>query len=99
MAIGLYAALATETAVATAKVESASGAAGASGAAEAHFRAAVVLSVNHGGKGDSTGSITGNLLGALYGEEALPAEWLDGLEGQDVIRTLAGSLVKATSGS
>ncbi|GAB3525890.1 ADP-ribosylglycohydrolase family protein [Arthrobacter monumenti] len=122
LAIGLYAALATETlatetAAAVAKTESASGApettaaseaSGASeasaasdapGAAEAHFRAAVVLSVNHEGKGDATGSITGNLLGALYGGEALPPEWLDGLEGQDVIRTMAGSLVKATSGS
>lgn len=55
-----------------------------------------MLAVNHSGDSDSTGSIAGNILGALYGEDCLPAEWLDSLEAPDVIRGMAGQLVKVT---
>jgi ADP-ribosylglycohydrolase len=63
-----------------------------------HFRHAVALAVNHSGDSDSTGSIAGNILGAFYGEACLPSEWLAVLEGQDVIRGMAGQLVKVTTG-
>ncbi len=36
------------------------------------FRKGVLLSVNHSGDSDSTGSITGSILGALYGVDILP---------------------------
>ena len=65
---------------------------------EEHFRKAVALAVNHSGDSDSTGSIAGNILGAFYGEECLPAEWLDALEAPDVIREMAGQLVSVTLG-
>jgi ADP-ribosylglycohydrolase len=39
-------------------------------------RAAVLLAVNHSGDSDSTGAITGNLLGAWLGEHALPRPWV-----------------------
>ena len=65
---------------------------------EEHFRRAVALAVNHSGDSDSTGSIAGNILGAFYGEECLPAEWLDALEAPDVIREMAGQLVSVTLG-
>lgn len=39
------------------------------------FREGVLLAVNHGGDSDSTGAITGNLLGTLMGEGAIPSEW------------------------
>jgi ADP-ribosylglycohydrolase len=63
---------------------------------QSHFREAIVLAVNHSGDSDSTGSIAGNILGALYGEEGLPAEWLESLEAPEVIRGMAGQLVKVT---
>jgi ADP-ribosylglycohydrolase len=64
---------------------------------EDHFRAAMVVAVNHSGGSDSTGSIAGNILGAYYGEECLPPEWLDALEGPDVIRGMADLLVGVTT--
>ena len=56
------------------------------------FRHGVILSVNHDGDSDSTGSITGNLLGAMHGVKAIPSEWLDPLELREVIQTVADDL-------
>jgi ADP-ribosylglycohydrolase len=56
----------------------------------ADFRSGALLAVNHSGDSDSTGSITGQLLGAIHGVEAIPGEWLDQLEGRGVIERLAG---------
>ena len=55
-------------------------------------RSGLLLAVNHGGDSDSTGAITGNLLGATYGVDALPSDLLDGLELRDVIETVANDL-------
>jgi len=57
-----------------------------------NFKHGVILAVNHDGDSDSTGSITGNLLGAMHGVRAIPAEWLEPLELRDVITTLADDL-------
>jgi ADP-ribosylglycohydrolase len=61
----------------------------------ADVRAALLLAVNHGGDSDSTGAITGNLVGARHGEEALPADWVEVVEGRvdvvDLADRLAGS--------
>lgn len=84
-AVGLYAVLATAPDAA------------APGAPEDHFRAAVGLAVNHSGDSDSTGSIAGNILGAFYGEECLPAAWLERLEAPHVIRGMADMLVGVTT--
>lgn len=54
--------------------------------------AGVRLAVNHSGDSDSTGAITGNLLGALLGEGAIPPEWLERLELRDVIAQVAEDL-------
>ena len=56
------------------------------------FKKGVLLSVNHSGDSDSTGSITGNILGALYGVEIIPENWLIDLEFHDLIGELAGDL-------
>lgn len=53
---------------------------------------ALSLAVTHSGDSDSTGSICGNLLGALHGETALPAELLFRVEGRTVITRLADDL-------
>lgn len=57
-----------------------------------NFREGLILAVNHDGDSDSTGSMAGNLLGALYGVKAIPAEWLEPLELRDVIAELAQDL-------
>jgi len=56
------------------------------------FRHGVILAVNHDGDSDSTGSITGNLLGTLYGVDAIPQQWLEPLELQKVITEIAEDL-------
>ncbi|MFJ7211119.1 ADP-ribosylglycohydrolase family protein [Amycolatopsis sp. NPDC098790] len=50
---------------------------------------ALLAAVNHSGDSDSTGSVCGNLVGAMYGEEALRKSWLEQLELRDVIIGLA----------
>ena len=57
-----------------------------------NFKHGVILAVNHDGDSDSTGSIVGNLLGAMHGVKAIPAEWLESLELRDVITELATDL-------
>jgi ADP-ribosyl-[dinitrogen reductase] hydrolase len=52
----------------------------------------VLLAVNHGGDSDSTGSIAGNLLGLLVGEEGIPDRWLRRLELREVITQVADDL-------
>lgn len=54
-----------------------------------NFREGIILAVNHDGDSDSTGSITGNLLGTIYGAEAIPQEWLECLELRSVIMEVA----------
>jgi len=56
------------------------------------FRSGVELSVNHSGDSDSTGSMTGQLLGAIFGQEAIPATWLEHLELATVISSIADDL-------
>ncbi|ADI11114.1 ADP-ribosylglycohydrolase [Streptomyces bingchenggensis BCW-1] len=53
------------------------------------FQKAMLLSVNHSGDSDSTGSICGNLLGAHYGDLRLPPMWLAQIEGRGTIAELA----------
>ncbi|WP_188187114.1 ADP-ribosylglycohydrolase family protein [Nonomuraea sp. SYSU D8015] len=60
--------------------------------AEPDVERALLLSVNHSGDSDSTGSVCGNLLGTLHGAAALPAAWLSPLEGRDTIGRLAAAL-------
>jgi ADP-ribosyl-[dinitrogen reductase] hydrolase len=63
------------------------------------FMDGVVLAVNHGGDSDSTGSITGNILGALHGIKAIPAHWLDRLELRKEINKLAEDLLGSIKGT
>ncbi|MFC3282102.1 ADP-ribosylglycohydrolase family protein [Litchfieldella rifensis] len=57
-----------------------------------NFRHGVMLAVNHDGDSDSTGAITGNLLGVLLGVKAIPDEWLESLELREVITEVAEDL-------
>jgi ADP-ribosyl-[dinitrogen reductase] hydrolase len=49
--------------------------------------------VNHGGDSDSTGAITGSMLGALLGVGAIPGEWLQSLELREAIEAVADDML------
>src|SRR5262249_55569046 len=63
------------------------------------FEHGVVLAVNHGGDSDSTGSLTGNLLGALHGDSVIPERWLRDLELREVIEEIAADLTAVREGT
>jgi ADP-ribosyl-[dinitrogen reductase] hydrolase len=44
-----------------------------------HFREAVLKAVNLGNDADTTGAVCGQLAGAYWGVEGIPADWLDRL--------------------
>jgi ADP-ribosylglycohydrolase len=54
---------------------------------------ALIAAVNHDGDSDSTGAITGNILGAYLGIIAIPLAWLEELELREVITELADDLL------
>ena len=56
------------------------------------FEDGVILAVNHSGDSDSTGAITGNLLGSSGGVEAIPERWLAPLELRSTIEAIADDL-------
>lgn len=56
------------------------------------FSAGVTAAVNHKGDSDSTGAVTGNILGALLGYNAIEKKWKDNLELADVILEMADDL-------
>lgn len=56
------------------------------------FEDGVLMAVNHGGDSDSTGAITGNILGLIGGEAAIPTRWRERLELCDVIAQMADDL-------
>jgi ADP-ribosylglycohydrolase len=56
------------------------------------FEKALIASVNHGGDSDSTGAVTGNILGAAIGYEAIPEHFKTDLQLHDVILHVADDL-------
>ena len=62
--------------------------------AESDPNQALLLAVNHSGDSDSTGAITGNLLGALHGIGPIRDDWCERVEMADVIADLAKRLVE-----
>ncbi|AUI52979.1 ADP-ribosylglycohydrolase family protein [Arthrobacter crystallopoietes] len=80
LAVALYAVLVTE----------------GSTTPEEHFRSALAIAINHDGDSDSTGSIAGNILGAFYGEAALPPSWMDAAEAREVVLGMAARFLAQT---
>lgn len=58
------------------------------------YEEAMIASVNHGGDSDSTGAVTGNILGAAVGYDAIPQFFKDDLELHDVILHMADDLYR-----
>ena len=56
------------------------------------FDKALIASVNHSGDSDSTGAVTGNILGAYLGLSGIPEKYLKNLELKNVILELADDL-------
>ncbi|WP_020660688.1 ADP-ribosylglycohydrolase family protein [Amycolatopsis benzoatilytica] len=80
LAIGVYSALATVT-----------------GSDEFDIvKARLRLSVNHSGDSDSTGSVCGNLIGAVRGDVGLPFDWLRLVEARGQISAVADDFVLST---
>ena len=57
-----------------------------------NFEKAMIAAVNHAGYSDSTGAVTGNLLGATIGYDAIPQFYKDDLELHDVVLHIADDL-------
>ena len=56
------------------------------------FREGTLLAVNLGDDADTTGAIYGQIAGAHYGAEAIPAPWRDKLAKVSTITSLADRL-------
>lgn len=59
------------------------------------FDAAMVASVNHDGDSDSTGAITGNIVGAHLGGAAISEKWTSKLELHEILVQMADDLCAA----
>ncbi len=57
-----------------------------------NFDKAIITAVNHKGDSDSTGAVTGNILGAYLGLKGIPQKYLDNLELKEVILEIADDL-------
>ena len=56
------------------------------------FSKAVIAAVNHDGDSASTGAVTGNILGAWLGYEAIDEKWKRNLEMKGILLTMAEDL-------
>lgn len=59
-----------------------------------NFERAMIAAVNHKGDSDSTGAVTGNILGAAVGYEAIPQFFKEDLELHDVILHIADDIYR-----
>ena len=56
------------------------------------FEKAIVAAVNHSGDSDSTGAVTGNIVGAYLGYHKIPQKFLTALELKQIILDIADDL-------
>ena len=63
------------------------------------FRSALLLAVNLGDDADTVGAVTGQLAGARYGLEGIPATWRARLAWSDHMLELGGKLIAGPSGT
>jgi ADP-ribosylglycohydrolase len=59
---------------------------------ENDYSQGTLLAVNHGGDSDSTGCITGHILGCRLGISAVPQHWVADLELSDLIKEISTDL-------
>jgi len=63
------------------------------------FKQGVLAAVNHSGDSDSTGILTGQILGLINGLNALPEDWKNRLKQIELLQTLAEDLFRLSSSS
>jgi ADP-ribosylglycohydrolase len=56
------------------------------------FEDGVIAVINKGGDADTNGAVTGALMGAKYGFNALPKRWVEGLVNLDRVIAAADGL-------
>ena len=56
------------------------------------FEKAIIAAVNHSGDSDSTGAVTGNIVGAYLGYEKIPQKFLTALELKQIVLDIADDL-------
>lgn len=61
------------------------------------FAKGVLKSVNHSGDSDSTGALTGNLLGLMLGAENIPPLWISKLRYRHIVEEMAQKLTDFVS--
>jgi len=61
------------------------------------YEQGVLNAINHSGDSDSTGAITGNILGAVYGASALPKHWVKKVEARRHIEFITEALIQSYS--
>ncbi len=61
------------------------------------FPGGVRAAANHSGDCDSTGAVTGNILGALLGRDSIPSIWIENLAEARVVDQVAKDLFKVLS--
>ena len=54
-----------------------------------NFREGITAAINHSGDSDSTGAITGNILGAWLGCSSIPDKWVEKVEFREAITQVA----------
>ncbi len=63
------------------------------------FEDAVVAAVNHSGDSDCTGAICGNIMGLIYGYDAIPVHFKENLELLPVLKEVATDLYTGVAGT
>lgn len=66
---------------------------------ENDFEKGVLLSINHSGDSDSTGAITGNILGVINGESKIPFNWIVKLKYSNLVIEVAEDLHTCIKGN
>jgi ADP-ribosylglycohydrolase len=56
------------------------------------WKSGTLAAINHSGDSDSTGSITGAILGTLLGIESIPNKWVQGVENAETIQKISEEL-------
>ncbi len=54
-----------------------------------NYEQGVLFSINHSGDSDSTGSLTGNILGLIHGRSAIPVRWTERLRYGEIVVQMA----------